>query len=223
MVTAPRDTAARALAEQHGARLFLTDAWWKNGSAFNKAAGLNAALLNEANLTWVLLLDSDILLLPPPPGATPIAQLDCDCLYGAIRVACLTPAVWTHTVCTGRWGALPEIPLLAVRAGKYGASVCRRRTSNSIAMQGYFQLWNYRAHPHVLREYATAADYDMQLALRFPDKARRLLPWPGYAVIHVGEARRNWSGRVTDTWDVSPLPLDLFNKYAATFLSGRLP
>jgi hypothetical protein len=105
-------------------------------------------------------------------------------LYGVHRYACLHQAdLEAH-----RSGKLPLEHFDLIR-------MWRRRMPDPAGMQGYFQLWRYRPGDH-FGSYPTAAKYDVYFGKQFPRRIYLDAPY----VLHLGEHRRNWSGRITARW-----------------------
>lgn len=198
VVTAPRDRATRRLCDEYGATCLATDRWWRGGAVLNKAGAVDDAIEAADPTDWLLLLDADIVLPSDARSRLEAFRLDPTHLYGAYRRMCRTPSEWSAYAEHGDTDLPPLGPLLWVRKPQ-----CRPAGSpmlNPAALQGYFQLWNAGRQPRRLGDYPTAAQYDVELALRWPDHQRRMLPPERFAVIHLGENRVNWQGRVTAIW-----------------------
>jgi len=207
VATSPADRDTIMVTEANGAECFQTNAWTNNRAPFSKGAGINAALDYAKPDGWLLLLDSDIVLMPPPPDFWPLNRMDETCMYGVRRRSCYSEDVWRKCLRDKSWYDLPLDPLPPVkRRGKQMKVWGGRPTANPIGLQGYFQLWHYPTAPHRMKEHRTAAKYDVELALTWDDDKRVLLPWNDYSVIHLGHARRNWKGRTTHRWNVIPIP-----------------
>lgn len=207
VVTDTNDYETAKLVQEHGAELYVTDAFYRNGDRFNKGRALNEAIQHVKPDGWLLLLDSDIILPPPPSDSPTIESFDKRYLFGCRRVMCDTETEWMTALRVRNWLELPLSPLPPVRGlGKKRRVWGSRRTKNPVGIQGYFQLWHYPTYPHKLLEYRTAKNYDVDLGLKWPDDYRVLVPWPVYTVIHLGPRKKNWSGRITSTWDAEPIP-----------------
>jgi len=204
VATAPKDLATIELCKHHGVACVVTDAWYQDGDPFNKGAGINAALEARKPEGWLLSMDADIVLPPAPRNGTPIAQLDKQCMYGARRLECERMDRWEECLREGNYFDLPLSPL--PRIGKNGRVWGSRPTRNPIAVQGYFQLWHYGERPYKLYEWRDARKCDVSLALKFKDRERKLIPWPKYQVIHLGIRKKNWRGRLTETWSTCTIP-----------------
>ncbi len=211
IVTSPTDHDTIQAARANGCDLTCTTAWWKEGATFNKAAALNEALTycHAQQAEWVLSLDSDI-MLPPPSGL--LDSLDPRHMYGMHRRDC--PDLATFDACnqSGDWFKLPYIKLPDIITTPRGPRLWGwRKTANPIAIQGYFQLWNMRTYPHRrFKESDTATKYDVDFAMLWSDSQRKLIPWPSFTGIHLGEARLNWRGRTTAIWPTRTLDYPKF-------------
>jgi len=197
VLTSRRDARTIALAQFFRTELFLTEAWWFGGP-FDKAAALNRwldAVSVSARDTWVMALDADILL----PFNTPIRldTLDPTFLYGAKRRMCAGETAWNDFVQGKRTIETFPLDVTPVRHGRVWGN---RPTSNPAALCGYVQLWNpvcasgSRRFPLS----GTAALYDVEFGLSFPEDHRGYLP--GFEVLHLGRGGTNWAGRKTPRW-----------------------
>jgi len=198
VVTSPRDRATRRLCDEYGVTCLATDRWRRGGAVLNKAGALDDAIEAADSTDWLLLLDADIVLPADARSRLESLHLDRMTLYGAYRRMCRTPSEWRAYAEHGNAELLPLGPLLWVR--KPQRRPAGSPMLNPAALQGYFQLWNAGGRPRRLSDYPTAAQYDVELALRWPDHLRRMLPPERFTVIHLGENRANWQGRVTETW-----------------------
>jgi hypothetical protein len=207
VATSPHDIQTIELCNALGANVVITGAWYKDDAPFNKGAGMNAALEALKPQGWLLSMDADIVLTPQPAGATPVALLDTDCMYGARRRECEQMSRWERCLRQRDYFHLRMSPLPPVYGKKGKGRVWGSRpTSNPVGIQGYFQLWHYASHPFKMHEHRTAAKYDVELGLKFPDHRRMLVPWPNYTVLHLGIRKTNWKGRKTEAWDTCGIP-----------------
>lgn len=188
VVTTPEDAETRAVAAANETGVVLTDVWYQDGATFNKARALDLAFgfdrdppWRVADGEWCLCLDADVypfgkLALPDDDGER--------ILYSVHRYACPDPESFR----AHRAGELELDAFELIR-------MWRRRMPDPAGMQGYFQLWRYRPGDH-FGSYPSAAKYDVHFARQFP--RRKYLDRP--YVLHLGEHRRNWSGRITPRW-----------------------
>lgn len=195
VITRPDDIASVKVANENGLGVYTTQAWHKDCAAFNKAAALNEyldVLRSKSYNHWILLLDADI-LLRDSPGVW-FCKLDPRVLYSACRRMCESEEQWNAFVGKSlRWNDFP----LYVPDGKGWR---HRPTSNPAALCGYFQLWHFdhAVGVHRLPESPTAANYDVEFALSFPDHLRRYID--DCETLHLGLVGTNWFGRVSPIW-----------------------
>lgn len=198
VLTSPSDSATIQLAERHGAKLLVTDAWWSGGT-FNKARALNEWIdqveIAHENL-WLLVLDADILL--PLDLDLAVDGLDPTGLYSVRRRMCEDESAWNDFTKERR---SLESFLLNVPPVKNGRVWGKRPTSNAAAICGYFHLWNPRHASGMKRfpEMPSAANYDVEFALSFPEERRRF--FPKFEALHLGLSKTNWEGRRSTRWE----------------------
>jgi hypothetical protein len=191
IVTSPADHETRRVAAMNEAGVVLTDVWHEQGATFNKAAALDLAFgfhkphpWRVADGEWCLALDADVYpfggKFPAVPGG------DRRALFSVMRYSCASPEdLQSHIE-----GRLPVTHFEQIRMWK------NRRVPDPAGLQGYFQLWRYRPGD-CFGSYPTAAKYDVHFGRQF--EIREYLT--GMYVLHLGEHRRNWSGRITPRWD----------------------
>jgi hypothetical protein len=191
VVTSPEDHATRSIAHENHVTALVTDAWGRDGAVFNKAAALDEAFgfgvkggvgLGE----WCLSIDADVF----PFGGLPWGQIErakgAGVLFGANRYACHTPLDLQKHI-DGRMplGGFQEIHTWSRSKHRHDPA----------GRQGYFQLWQHRAGDS-FGSFPTAAKYDVKFSERF--QQHHYLDH--FYVLHLGEHRKNWSGRVTPGW-----------------------
>jgi hypothetical protein len=199
ILTSVSDERTVAIAEDYPVDIILTDAWYQRGP-FNKARALNEWLdivtvdCDDPAL-WLLFLDADILL--PEEQRIEVKQLDAECLYGARRRMCAEYGMYQEHIRGDRRldsFSLRDVPI------ENGKAWGRWPTMNTAALSGYFQLWCPRRAKGAdrLLESGTAARYDLEFALSFPEENRHFLE--NFDVLHLGRSRVNWSGRRSERW-----------------------
>lgn len=173
VVTAPADTETISVASQY-AEVVQTDAFTAGCAKFAKYAGLEIGLDAIGRDGWIAIMDADIILPSVLRGVT----LECGNLYSPFRRMCNECPPPDES----RWSEFP-----------------RDRVPPPWHFLGYCQI--FHAQDSVLGPppwhgsgHKTAARGDMVFMERWP-RERRIRP--GWDVLHLGEARRNWSGRVT--------------------------
>lgn len=198
VVSDTRDTRTHAICEHYHTRCIQTDAFFADGQAFNKAAGINAGLdaLGQANGRWTLHLDADIILPPRFGDLIRRANLDPNAIYGADRLMCRSYEDWMAYVAGPQPQHTSQV-FVAPDAFPVGTRVARL-TDDGYVPIGYFQLWNslasgVRGYP----AHSSAARGDMLHALRWPRRLRHLIP--EIFVIHLESEDtgmgENWRGR----------------------------
>lgn len=95
VVTTERDTRTRQLCEQEGIGVVATDAFYTNGTTFNKGAGLNVGLQyarmssqfqHKRPLEWVAIMDADTYVPRNVGIRTVVDKLDKEWFYGCERL-----------------------------------------------------------------------------------------------------------------------------------------
>lgn len=184
VVTSSADPETQRVALKSGCRAVIaTQAFTSGGAIFNKAAALDVGFAGTPLGSWALALDADVYPVGELPDNLPRTQ---GWLGSVHRYACETPEhLAEHLAGRRPLAAFPRIQM-------WKRSPHR---ADPAGLQGYFQLWRFR-HGDRFGSYPTAAKYDVDFGRTFP--YRRYLD--GLAVLHLGEHRRNWSGRVTAPW-----------------------
>lgn len=177
-----------------GVVVLWTEAWTRDGAAFNKAAaldiGLAASCPREGDA--VVIADADVI----PFGSFDETALHRGTIYGCARYRCESPAqLEAH-----RSGALPLADLSLIPPRRRGEEPDFGRTvaphEAAAACTGYFQAFRYR--PGVsFGSYPTAAGYDSAFRRQFTQR----VGLTSLYVLHLGALdRRNWTGRVVPRW-----------------------
>lgn len=87
IVTSPSDTDTQMFCRDNRLDYVVTDAFYRNGTVFNKGLALNEGLIaaqQERPLEWVALLDADTFVPPTQPRAI-LPTLDKEWFYGCER------------------------------------------------------------------------------------------------------------------------------------------
>jgi hypothetical protein len=161
-----------------GVQLLKTDAFTRNGAAFNKGLALEETFDVMGRSGWFLILDADIVL----PTTFKLPVLDRDTLYGAPRRQ-LPPGSMDIDGDWTRWKVVSDCSCV-----------------------GYFQLFHGAAEalewlPWYGLDNIHAGNGDWWFRQRF-DKRKRL----PRAVLHIGQRYENWFGRATPRLDGTPMP-----------------
>lgn len=187
VVTDRNDTATRSLALDLGAAVYRTDRFYLGGAAFNKGAALEEATRLFRADSWILLVDADTVLPPKLRKVLDADELVPGALYGLRRRLARTQAQYRAVGReAGAW-AIEELPA----------------TPDKDEIPGYFQLFDGRAlsRPWFTDSWEHAGGYDSDFSARFHD--RRILR---EAIVHLGEARTNWTGRLSQRWSAGGSP-----------------
>jgi len=181
IITTREDSATVDVARRHGARVYRTRAFHRNGAAFNKAAALNELVSDEREWDypdvdldgWVMTLDADI-YLPEGFGGVMQRELERGCLHGAHRLMCPDLATWRAG---GPFPPIPSPPQLPGFLHVFWAPPVE-------------EPWYDDSFEH-------AGAYDTAFQNRWPKERRRRFSMP---VIHLGRLGQNWFGRRTARW-----------------------
>lgn len=187
VVTTPADAEeVRRIAEPCGADVFVTDAFYQDGAAFNKFAALEEGLDWMGRRGWLAILDADVLWPKESPGRLtgpfgPYVWMRRGNLYTPRRrMFALEPG----------WRAPPEtdwklFPLHQLHA----------RLPDHFS--GYTMLF-HAADPHLgpppwhRLDLPTAGAGDTYFQEKWPVECRIRPPWE---VLHLGRSGVNWRGR----------------------------
>jgi hypothetical protein len=202
VITSSSDKKTKDLCEKYSINCFVTDVFYDNGCAFNKAAAMNQLLsvLQHNKILdcfeWILLLDADIILNDS-----------------------IDKIILHHN--TGQLGELFVDPVSHDHSIEDRFYSCQRKIFNNqqqylnnigylekIDFIGYFQLFHKSKILHDLKnnkqifpEFPTACRYDDAFKYKY---------WPdsntyteiNNIVYHLGPIATNWSGRQSDLWSI---------------------
>lgn len=175
IVTSPSDLETPKLAEEYGARLFVTNSFYADGAKFNKGRAMEEARLAMPEWEdWFLFFDADV--VPEEDWFIRLwgANLAPGKLYGAYRYQCDNAANLD-------WRLWPRIP-------------------DALCDGGYFHLFHtsdpragagVQERPLLETCWAHCGVYDSHFSQRWDPELRALSP---VRLAHVGE-RENWTGR----------------------------
>lgn len=204
VVTHPDDLKTREICAQYAplVTVVLTDCFYENGAAFNKGRAVNEGIDQITSPTWLLHLDSDIVLCADFKSQLADVDLEEDKIYGVDRCRIRGFNVWME------WQN--KIDERATISLPYESSGYRHRPIDKFPLDdrfihhkygytpmGYFQLW----HSSIKHRYPTSvgsADYsDTLFAAQWPRSRRILIP--DTVAYHLeSEASAlgvNWKGR----------------------------
>lgn len=184
VITSPEDRETQDVALASRCECLVVDVWHKDGAVFNKAAALDLGLSGAQNGDWCLALDADVYPVGVLPSVMPSTERS---LFSVHRYACHTPdELQAHLA-----GVMPLSSFERIQMWKRSPHL-----ADPAGLQGYFQLWQFRDGDS-FGSYPSAARYDVEFGRKFP--RREYLD--GLYVLHLGEHRKNWSGRVTPRWN----------------------
>lgn len=176
VVTSPQDERTHALVQSiPGAKLFVTDAFYRGGAKFNKGLALEECFDHMGREGWMLIWDADIVF---PPMWSMDRPLEVDVLYGARRLI-----------------------LNNIKAFNDKMDWRTARETKDRPGTGYFQLFN-AASPTISQlpwydaTFTHAGGGDGYFTARWARK--QFLP---FKVLHLGPRDQNWMGRATERLD----------------------
>lgn len=199
VLTSENDPRTIKYCQESGVDYLTTEAWTENGAYFNKGKGINVGLtkLRQLKSEWVCILDADIILPPNFLRSTP--SLDANCLYSCRRRLCPEQSDYDPHK---SWASYELEPLPATvevegRLCVWGNS--RLRATDAAGLFGYLQMWNLgRFNARYPTQFQSAHSYDVRFASLWPEENRH---WLSDEVLHLGPAKTNWHGRLTERWD----------------------
>lgn len=196
VVTSPNDFDTQRVAVSHHATPFATDAFYRDGAAFNKYRALEEGLDFAGRDGWICLLDADILI---PRGANSRLvgnrPIEVGTLYSPLRY--MMPSIPTLPPSESKWSQYPLHP-------------------QTVEWAGYFQLFHgsdpaLPTPPWHSIDLTSAGTGDslFQSLWKRENKVRL-----DFNVLHLGPAGVNWMGRVSPYADGS-VPSSATERYSA--------
>jgi hypothetical protein len=176
VVTAPQDERTRAVvAHSPAARCFVTDAFYRDGAAFNKGRALEEGFDVLGRSGWLCIFDADTLL---PRAVDLMAGVDGGHIHTPRRRICLDPAAHAAAILEEHWQGFPRVP--------------------DGEPAGYCQIF-HADDPHLRRpwygvDWKHAGGCDSDFNQHWPRDHWRWLPWE---CLHLGPQGQNWHGRQT--------------------------
>ena len=165
-----------------------THAFHRHHATFNKGAALDEAIACSHG-DWICVLDADILL----PEKMDLSGIQRGCLYSPRR-----RMMWDQ-------GPIPpESEWNALEHGPEDRNDIRFRHQfgSGVGYAGYFHLFHaddlgplpwYESDT-----WKSAQGCDTEFTMRWPSQQFRR---PPFEVLHLGQPRVNWNGRVSERWD----------------------
>jgi len=184
VVSTDDDKDTRKCCYKHKVLCLCTDSWFSDGARFNKGKALNAALALFREANWICSMDADIVL--PDSFGYQTNVLDPANLYSAERRMCDTERGFDTFLATRDFERFkPYYDSQMMMSDNY--------------LLGYLQIWCQGVQRVRFPEvYDNAAMYDLAFANNWEIENRLMIP--GMAVLHLGDPKRNWDGRISDRW-----------------------
>ena len=188
VITSIADTATQQIALTSGCELFVTDAFYEQGTHFNKGLAIERALNVLGRDGWICAWDADIVMPPSIQFYKNPAKL-----YTALRRTLADPHDFSDQL---DWNTIPITGL----ENEY---------------PGYFQLFQANAAgppPWYTTDWKHAGGYDSDFQAKF---SPHNLAHPPFNVLHLGptvdqdlgsRVGPNWCGRTSPRIDNLPLP-----------------
>jgi len=177
VVTHPNDTDTADVARQYGADVLMTKVFYEREAVFNKFAALELGLEYMGRHGWIAILDADVLF----PRKLSAWTKRIGCLY------------------TPRRRMYPTIPLSHEDVPEERKWRQYKYPYPKDLFDGYCQIFHAsdpvlgRAPWHMTNwKWCSGPDFFFQQKWKERDKVR-----PQFDVLHLGEPRKNWAGRVT--------------------------
>lgn len=180
VVTSPHDRRTMEVVHQFDNAYWLgTDDFYRDGAEFNKGAGIERAFDRLGRTGWICHLDADVIL----PRKIDWPKLKVGHLYLGRRHIC-PDAELGAGLPEERWKEYP---------------VCEEQ----IDWPGFFQLFHaddpvLETRPWYPTDWRHAGGSDTEFNGKWAEENRELV---GFSVLHLGQPRQNWWGRVTTRVD----------------------
>lgn len=182
VITRPGDRDTLNVCEKHDVRPFVSAAWYSNNATLNKGAAQDDAVPRISTVGEpIVMFDADCYPIGDMPQAPPA-----DTLIGCRRFECESQADLDS------WIGSPAEPTLRfkeVTTTSYRPGLAR----------GYFQLFRYTEGMTFGRKRDTTfSGCDLWVASQF--QHNRFVSVRKFYVLHLGETKVNWKGRVSPQW-----------------------
>lgn len=196
IVTTPADTKTQDLCSHYHVRCVTTDAFYHDGLAFDKAAGINAGISQLSRTGWVAHMDADIVLPPRAKEMIERSQPNPEFIYGIDRMNCPSFPDFVNFMCE------PELQyykqaFLHANAFELGSRLVREQGYVPI---GFFQMWNPAAtgiQSYCAKHDETNNHSDVNHAEQWPRNRRGFIP--EIVALHLMSENdnhgNNWRGR----------------------------
>ena len=174
VITAPQDFQTIEVCARLGVKVFVTDEFWKHGAQFNKYAAVEQGLNHFGRSGWMCALDADVVF----SGRTDRFNPQIGRFYVPRRRQ--LDDIRADVPEERKWARLPY-------------------TDQRMIWSGYCQIF-HADDPHCQvvpwfdTHWKTAACADTFFGDRWPERNKFI---PGFEVLHIGQPKVNWCGRVT--------------------------
>ena len=202
IVTDTKDTATKALCDNHNVMCIQTDVFYDNNGKFNKYAGINEGLKYIDRDGWIIFLDSDIVLHNLTKYILEKLELDETCIYGIDRVNCIGLEKWLSYVV--KRDALFQNWLLHTSGMEFGARLVHyfgeeQDKGKFVGWRplGFFQMCYGRSFENYPQNTIGADHCDLEFVRNWERNKRVLIPeFIGIHLESVGSYKgMNWYGR----------------------------
>lgn len=181
VVSTPGDErTAKVVAGVEGAEVFVTDAFYRRGAAFNKGLAIEEGLDAMGREGWLVIFDADIVM----PAEMDFDGIQAGNLYCPRRRQLQQEWRYSEEL---DWMSLPGV--------------------RDVEHAGFFQLFHaddaaLESRPWYGVDWLHAGGCDSDFQAKWPQDRKVWLP---FDVLHLGPVCRNWHGRHTPRLDGRPI------------------
>lgn len=208
VITAPHDVETQELCRKLSVPYLTTSLFYKNGSVWNKARGIDFGIGYLQHNEWIVHLDADVYLPPCTRHWLENRPLDPEAIYGIDRVEIVGYDEWRRFVdqnalghdymCRTRIPGGGKYPLLdRISIMNYGGYI----------PIGYFQMWHGKHGRRYPIAKGDAEHTDVLHAIQWDEGKRHLIP--EIVGVHVQSQKvplgTNWKGRKSPYFGPGPL------------------
>lgn len=190
IITSPKDLSTRQVAEFYRLKVFLTDAWYRDGADFNKGLAVEEALDHFGRHGWMINMDADVLLPEDLPDLSALKPGRIYCPRRRIldNVSDLAKYRLHRRDDFKNWTNLPIVD-------QEHAGYCHLYHADDPRIRD--------ARPWYGTAWRTAGGTDSTFLIHWPPRER---VWLDFAVLHLGPVAVNWCGRVSERLDGESVP-----------------
>jgi hypothetical protein len=208
VVTAPHDTETQELCRRLSVPYYCTDLFFKDGSRWNKARGIDYGIGYSRWNEWVVHLDADTYLPPMARKWLEWRPLDEDSIYGIDRVEVVGFDEWRKFLSDGHTGHDYMCRTRIPGGGKFPLldRISIRDYGGYIPI-GFFQMWHGKHGRRYPIARGDAEHTDVLHAIQWGETKRHLIP--EVVGVHLQSQRLplgvNWKGRKSPRFQAGPL------------------